>query len=84
VRSTNREFPLHAVSPVILSNVLVFALENAGSISYSNKRFSVLQNTNAISGVHPNFHVNGIGNPFVGVKRREREADHSHSSSDVV
>ena len=28
VRSTNREFPRHAVSPAILSNVLVFALEN--------------------------------------------------------
>ena len=54
------------------------------SISDSSKRFSVLQNTNAISGAHRNFHVIGIGNPFVGVKRRERDADHSHFSRDVV
>jgi hypothetical protein len=52
-----------------------------GSISGRGKRYSLLHCVQSGSGDHPASYPMGTGGSFPGVKRLEREADHSHPSS---
>jgi hypothetical protein len=59
-----------------------YRLEGGGSIPGTGKRF--LHSVHTVSGVHPATSPTGTGAIYIWVKRPDRDADHSPSSSAAV